>query len=1069
MKRRTCALSAAMACSVLLNTCTNSGSPRVMQAVQVLDDLRPGLAVVLGSTGDISPAALHDDMGYVVHVFDTDDGAVARLRSSFVRTGINGQVTASRARMGAVPVADNTVNLMVVQNLPSRMAGGLTFDDIFRATAPYGTMLLNAAAEHVQSMVAGHGLTSHPLVKGSDDWQVVVKPYPEDMDEWRQFRHDPALSSLSQDLTIGPAEGVRWIDGPLWSGGARRTSMILSSEGRAFYLLNPWRYEGKVAGEMRHYRVEARDAFNGYPLWSTVVSDATEGQRPMATDGRHLYVHLGDSSVVTALDAATGDVVRKYMPGDDIFLHNGSLVINTSPGVWDAYDPASGTKHTSFVTEVLDPLEEKLRGFGSSFNHVRILMEGDDVYLIAGTDGRNVVEKRNFATGTVAWATPREEGETFHSVQRDLLFTLTPGGGPNEPGDLKAYDVDKGTLLWAQPIVTKKGNAGVYMSVMYRGDRIWTYDNVPQAADGHYARNEAEAGANPRDPSKKRTGIGYIALNPRTGEFMHNDIGLWKEFGRCGPDLATPNYILAMDMQLYGPTDNDSVMSKIACNFVRGDCGFSYAPANGLMYNSDNNCRCAPFVQGTVASGTNNTTDIAPRWQADTDRLEKGPAYGQAVSDATAGEKDWPLYRATAERNSLSRTSSVSAALTEGWRTRLPGKVSAPVVAGNQVFVAEPDAHAVHALDRTTGAKRWTYTAGGRVDSPPTYYRGLLLFGSSDGYVQAVRADNSTLVWRFRAAPIDQRIMVRGQLESLWPVFGTVLVYNDVVYALAGRHGDADGGMFFYALDPLTGDVQWSRNLSGFGDIRHDMRENDINKARNSGFGAYQTRNDLMMAHGSYLMVGALGIDLDKKRETVTVPFPSLIAGQGTFICDNTVPNPGVPGRYGWYYVDTTDGVAWRAARSGGVSGCLLTMCNDTVFGIRHSQYLHRWKDYNDRRVGMVFATIGTGRIPKDTPEDQKPPFWTASHPLLWQSELPENNPRMKAIAVGKDNLVVATQPGAGLVDASPDNGELLVYSRSGDIQGRHDLGTAPLYDGIALAHDQVYVSTEGGEVVCLN
>ena len=63
--------------------------------------------------------------------------------------------------------------------------------------------------------------------------------------------------------------------------------------------------------------------------------------------------------------------------------------------------------------------------------------------------------------------------------------------------------------------------------------------------------------------------------------------------------------------------------------------------------------------------------------------------------------------------------------------------------------VADVDAHAVCALNAVDGKIRWTYTTGGRVDSPPTYCRGRLLFGSRDGWVYCLRAADGSLIWRF--------------------------------------------------------------------------------------------------------------------------------------------------------------------------------------------------------------------------------------------------------------------------------------------------------------------------------
>ena len=78
--------------------------------------------------------------------------------------------------------------------------------------------------------------------------------------------------------------------------------------------------------------------------------------------------------------------------------------------------------------------------------------------------------------------------------------------------------------------------------------------------------------------------------------------------------------------------------------------------------------------------------------------------------------------------------------------------------ADGKLFVAESDAHAVVALDMESGAELWRFTANGRVDSPPTIYRGMVLFGSKDGRIYCLRASDGELVWRFLAAPSDRRV-----------------------------------------------------------------------------------------------------------------------------------------------------------------------------------------------------------------------------------------------------------------------------------------------------------------------
>ena len=85
--------------------------------------------------------------------------------------------------------------------------------------------------------------------------------------------------------------------------------------------------------------------------------------------------------------------------------------------------------------------------------------------------------------------------------------------------------------------------------------------------------------------------------------------------------------------------------------------------------------------------------------------------------------------------------------------------------------------------------------------------------GSADGWVYCLEAQTGHLLWRFRAAPVERRIPVYGQLQSNWPVAGGTPVADGVVYVAAGIVNY--DGTHLYALDALTGRVKWQNNTSG--------------------------------------------------------------------------------------------------------------------------------------------------------------------------------------------------------------------------------------------------------------
>ncbi|HUS38155.1 MAG TPA: PQQ-binding-like beta-propeller repeat protein [Thermoguttaceae bacterium] len=253
-------------------------------------------------------------------------------------------------------------------------------------------------------------------------------------------------------------------------------------------------------------------------------------------------------------------------------------------------------------------------------------------------------------------------------------------------------------------------------------------------------------------------------------------------------------------------------------DWLRGSCRYGVLPCNGLLYTPPDQCFCyvGAKIDGFIAtSGADTTATLDPR---SPERLLQGPAYGSPVAFPSEGHRnappngraasaDWPSYRADAKRSGSNRQANVSRKLQKQWEIALGGKLTQPTIAAGKVFVAAVDRQTVCAFDAATGEQLWKFIAGGRVDSSPTYHTGLLLFGANDGRVYCLDASNGELVWRFLAAPNDRRIVAFGQVESPWPVHGSVLVMNSLAYVAAGRSTLIDGGAHFYALEPRFGNV----------------------------------------------------------------------------------------------------------------------------------------------------------------------------------------------------------------------------------------------------------------------
>ena len=243
-------------------------------------------------------------------------------------------------------------------------------------------------------------------------------------------------------------------------------------------------------------------------------------------------------------------------------------------------------------------------------------------------------------------------------------------------------------------------------------------------------------------------------------------------------------------------------------------------------------------------------------------RFVEGPAYEDMLQvSIPAGKEDWPTYRHDASRSGTT-ASAVPDLIEEAWKTDLgAGKLSSVVAANGSLYLCKVDEHTVLALDAESGKGRWTYTAGGRVDSPPTYHKGRLLFGSADGWVYCLRASDGALAWKFRAAPTDRRLMSLEQLESVWPVHGSILVQNDAAYFVAGRSLFLDGGIRWYCLDPITGAVKMEHQL----DDRDPETGGDL-QDRIQTLQMPAGLTDILSSDGKYVYMRSQQFDLAGKR-----------------------------------------------------------------------------------------------------------------------------------------------------------------------------------------------------------
>ena len=695
-------------------------------------------------------------------------------------------VTVERWDGRHLPYVDNLVNLVIAED-----PGQASEDELLRVAAPGGVVLLRE----------GQG------------WKKLIKPRPAALDEWTHWRHGADGNMVSQDKAVELPQGVKWIASPppwVIDNTGNSDLGLVTANGRNFYNFK----ESLVA----------RDAFNGALLWTrelgtpyyqekakikgpnNALAKRTSRAQPVAV-GAALYVISGKE--VLELDAATGATRRtlgEVADPLDMLVEGGRLVISAAGGM-QGYDLAAG----------------KL-AWSSPVKMQRIAAGGGGVYGCAGAEAVCL----ELATGQARWRSSDAEAAkaatyTYHDGVV-IYEQWTQSWSFQAKGcGLVALSARDGATLWRRPYAPKQTHNQEARALVAQG-LIWINDGTGL---------------------QKR----LIGLDPKTGQ----ERKAWTQSGgnHCSPPLATERFFIAPECDFTDFATGEMGIARMA----RHACRIPFIPANGQLYTLPLNCECYPLLRGVMSLTSGGSAGID-----DPERLVRGEAYEKKAESTirnsqSAIEEEWPTYRHDAARSGATPGKVpagrvyraawlrwVAAPIKEGLSEEMakqppvpvpvtplatgglageweknpfsPGLLTAPVAAGGLLVVAVPDAHRIVALDAKKGDVRWTFIAGGRVDTPPTLADGLCLFGAHDGWVYAVDAASGKLAWRYRVAPREARIAAYGQLESLWPVIGSVLVKDGVAYAAAGRHPMSDGGFWVYALKARTGEVVWSQKVN---------------------------------------------------------------------------------------------------------------------------------------------------------------------------------------------------------------------------------------------------------------
>jgi hypothetical protein len=314
-----------------------------------------------------------------------------------------------------------------------------------------------------------------------------------------------------------------------------------------------------------------------------------------------------------------------------------------------------------------------------------------------------------------------------------------------------------------------------------------------------------------------------------------------------------------------------------------------------------------------------------------------------------------------------------------------------------------------------------------------------------------------------------------NQLESVWPIHGSVLVDGDSVYCVSGRSMFVDGGLRFLCLDADTGQPLYERILDDRDPVSGDNLQVYVNWLNMT-----VTLPDILTCDGQYIYMRSMPFDKQGVRQHLPFrdvtdqigEFTHLFAAGGFVDGDWFHRNYWV---YGQSYSSGWSG--YYLAGQNAPSGRILAHNASAVFGFGRKPQYYKWTTPMEYRLfrAPIPHTIDTSSSIQTFNTD-----WSEDVPLLARAmvltsdtlfiagprdvvdeEVVVRNlldPAIQSLLLDQE-AAFAGRSGALLAAVSPADGAILTQV---------DLSSPPVWDGMAAAYGSLFLSTVDGEVVRL-
>jgi len=1048
-----------------------SGWAQTLDDITEASGIHGGFVVQVGTDEPELPFLLAKKENFQIQVVDTRTDRMAELQERLKKQSLYGRVTATIVSGKRLPYADNLVNLIVATS------NDIPEAELKRVLAPLGAIV---------------------NVKDGKATRTFVKPWPADIAHWTHYLYDASNNAVAPDDRVAPPKQIRWRASPKWARShdhLATMSALVSNKGRIFYIFDE--APAAMAALPAQWSLIARDAFSGVLLWKRPISrwegqlrgfrtGPTELQRRLVAAGDRVYITLGYGEPVTALDATTGRTVHTYdqTPNAlEIIVHNNKLIAVLGDR---APDNLAG-QGRSIKREGIWMHWPIYRQTAPDKKIVAIdLKSGNTLWEQSGEDSRNVLPMtliaddrsvyfQNFkqlvavdaATGKARWkadrtinrkrpewSTPTVVAVDGVVISADRSISEPPSGVPKDnqseevwlvnsmgghapDGEMIAFSAADGKKLWQAPC-KEVYNAPVDILVV--NGLVWSGKLVRKNEPGMVQALDLKTGEVKKTRQKDQTFYRII--------MGHH---------RCYRNKATRNYlVLGRDGTEYVDVKSGKLIDH---HWFRGMCQYGVMPANGLTYAPPHSCAChieSKLDSFLALSAQPMLTDRTKP----SSRLVKGDAYGQAITTEKTSPNEWPTYRQNNGRTGKT-PAPVPQAVNPTWTTDLGGALTQPVIAGERLYVACKATHTVYALNAEDGKQVWSFTAGAKVDSPPTLFQGRALFGCHDGWIYCLRATDGALIWRYLAAPADVRILSDGCTESPWPIHGGVLVQDGILHAAVGRTPFLEGGLQICRLKVDSGERLSSTPVKG------------------------RSLPDVLSSDGTHLFMrhvalGKDGRELKEKKRHLYSPAGFL---DGNFWH-----------RTYWQYGDSmgSNYGGWPQKAKVNIAGRILVSDGKTVFGYgRHNQYSHIGSHVGMSKVrNLLFSAPLQQKIDKKQAQavrrwnnptggivksnwKKRVPVWVRGMVLAPNAlfiagppdllEAPKDKYPDHYTLAPNDSLKaqyesLAGKKGASLCTVNPADGAILNTLK---------LSAPPVWDGMAATNGRLFLCLTNGQVVC--